>query len=88
MFKSFKNYFSGKTNENSEEKDNSDDLAEQDTIEKTAEFLEKEEEKMRFRLAMEIFKDDDSTKSLYEISLFNQAKMYESFYGERLKNWK
>lgn len=88
MFKSFKNLFVSTGKEKQENINQSDEIAEQNTAEKTAEMLEKEEEKMRLRLAMEIFKEEDPSKTFYEISLYNQGKMYESFYGERIKNWK
>lgn len=87
MFKSFKNLFSSKQEDNNK-KNISDDITDQKTQEKTGEDIEKEEEKMRLRLAMEIFKEEDPSKSLYEISLFNQSKMYESFFGERIKKWR
>ena len=94
MLSGFKNLFKSKGKENSKKdypKDNqgnnSEDLAEQDTAEKTAD-LEKEEEKMRFRLAMDIFKEEDVTKTSFEISLYDSNKMYENFYGETLKNWR
>lgn len=92
MFSSFKNLFTSKTNSDNKDnqnyqENNSEDLADQKTAEKTTEFEKEEEEKMRFRLAMDIFKEQDLTKTSYEISLYDSVKMYEKFFGEILKNW-
>ena len=99
MFSSFKNLFKSAPKAQKNEKpvdnqnkkdneDNSENLSEQETAEKTGVYVEKEEEKMRFRLAMDIFKLEDETKSNYDINLYDTVKMFEAFYGERLKNWK
>jgi hypothetical protein len=97
MLSGFKNLFKSQpktSNNNSNnadlkkyEENNSENLSEQDTAEKTAFSLEKEEEKMRFRLAMDIFKLEDNTKSNYEINLYDTAKMFETYFTETLKNW-
>jgi hypothetical protein len=89
MFSSFKNLFTTtKTTENSLGKDinqyNSENIIDKDNEENK----EKEKEKMIFKLSMEIYKEEDPTQTLYEISLFNQTKIYDSFYGEKIKNWK
>lgn len=99
MFSSFKNLFKSapkaqnneKPIDNSNEKydeDNSENFSEQETSEKTNVYVEKEEEKMRFRLAMDIFKLEDETKSNFDINLYDTVKMFEAFYNERLRNWK
>jgi len=99
MFSSFKNFFKSgtksqineKPNENNTEKyedDNSANFSEQETAEKTGVYVENEEEKMRFRLAMDIFKIEDEKKMNYDINLYDTIKMFEAFYGEKLKNWK
>ena len=99
MFSSFKNLFktapktqiNEKTIENLDEKydeDNSENFSEQETAEKTSVYVEKEEEKMRFRLAMDIFKFEDETKSNFDVNLYDTIKMFEAFYNEKLKNWK
>lgn len=98
MFSSFKNLFKSapkaqekpteKQNEKYNEEDNSENFSEQETAEKTGVYVEKEEEKMRFRLAMDIFKLEDETKSNFDINLYDTVKMFESYFGERLKNWK
>jgi hypothetical protein len=90
MFSSFKNLFSSaKTKENSENKDinNSENIENKDNSE-NLENKENEKEKMILKLAMEIYKEEDPSQTLYEISLFNQAKMYDTFQGEKIKNWK
>lgn len=93
MFSGFKNLFTSKTNTDNKDninynENNSEDLADQNTNEKTTEFEKEEEEKMRFRLAMDIFKEQDLTKTSYEISLYDSSKMYETFNSEILKNWR
>lgn len=91
MFSSFKNLFtssSGNSEKENKRKNNSDYLADQLTQEKTTEFEKEEEEKMRFRLAIDIFKEQDQTKTLYEISLYDTVKMNEKFDSEITKNWK
>jgi hypothetical protein len=99
MFSSFKSLFKAQpktqnnekptenTNENYNE-DSFENSSEQETAEKTGVYVEKDEEKMRFRLAMDIFKFEDETKSNFDINLFDNIKMFEAFYAERLKNWK
>mgnify|MGYP000920813704 CR=1 FL=1 len=93
MFSSFKNLFISKTNSDNKDnhyyqENNSEDLADQNTAEKTTEFEKEEEEKMRFRLTMDIFKEQDLTKKSFEISLYDSIKMYEKFKSEILKNWR
>jgi hypothetical protein len=91
MFSSFKSLFTYKSNTDNASLDyleNNSDLADQKTAEKTAEVEKEEEEKMRFRLAMDIFREQDLTKKSYEISLYDSVKMYEKFYMETLKNWR
>lgn len=92
MFSSFKKLFiSPKPVENPLDKDidqyNSENIVNKDNA-IDLEFKEKDKERMIFKLAMEIYKEEDLTQTLYEISLFNQGKMYDSFYGEKIKNWK
>lgn len=88
MFSSFKSLFISKPKEDNEKnnQENNSDLADQNTSEKTTE-VEKEEEKMRFILAMDIFKEQDLTRKSFEISLYDSVKMYEKFHLEILKNW-
>ena len=99
MFSSFKNLFKSAPKAQNNEKptdhphekyneDNSENFSEQETAEKTGVYVEKEEEKMRFRLAMDIFKFEDTTKSNLEINLYDTVKMFEAYFGEKLKNWK
>jgi len=99
MFSSFKNFFktTPKTQNNEKlttdnlekyDNDNSENFSEQPTAERTGDYLEKEEEKMRFRLAMDIFKMEDETKSNFDVNLYDTVKMFEAFYLEKLKNWK
>lgn len=99
MFSSFKNFFKSTPKEQNNEKpidilnekyneDNSGNFSEQETAEKTGVYYENEEEKMRFRLAMDIFKLEDETKSNYDINLYDTIKMFEAYYAERLKNWR
>lgn len=98
MLSGFKNLFksnpkkTNNTSTNNEGKNvddsNSQNFSEQDTAEKTAGLLEKEEEKMRFRLEMDIYKSEDTTRTQYEINLYDVSKMFENFFAERLKNWR
>ncbi len=98
MFSGFKNFFKPsqkvqnieKENDFIEkyENDNSENFSGEPTAERTGDYLEKEEEKMRFRLAMDIFKIDDVTKSNFDVNLYDTLKMFETFYNEKLKNWK
>ncbi len=92
MFSSFKSLFSSKSNidnkANIDYQENNSVLADQKTAEKTAEVEKEEEEKMSFRLSMDIFKEQDLSKKSFEISLYDSVKMYEKFYTEVLKNWR
>ena len=88
MFSSFKSLFSSKSNidnkANIDYQENNSDLADQKTAEKTAEVEKEEEEKMSFRLSMDIFKEQDLSKKSFEISLYDSVKMYEKFYTEHI----
>jgi hypothetical protein len=92
MFSSFKSLFSSKSNTdnkaNIDYQENNSYLADQKTAEKTAEVEKEEEEKMSFRLSMDIFKEQDLSKKSFEISLYDSVKIYEKFYTEVLKNWR
>ena len=73
MFSSFTKFFKSApkntNNSTNTTTQKEEELSEQDTQERTGSNIsEKDEEKMRFRLAMDIFKLEDSTKTNYDIT--------------------
>lgn len=97
MFSGFKNLFKSNpkkadnADDTNKKKDN-DNSNSQNTTESSIDYKTggqmTNDDKIRFMLAMDVFKLEDPSQAEYDINIYDTIRMFETFFGERLRNWK